>query len=72
MIKSINLLQKFSLFNDHWSPKIISEVNGQYVKIAKLQGEFIWHDHADEDELFYVIKGKLFIDFVLLILTPPE
>lgn len=59
----INIQQKFQLFNDHWSPKIISQLNGQDVKLAKLQGEFIWHNHADEDELFMVIKGNLIIEF---------
>lgn len=59
----INLNQKFTLFNDHWNPKIIGELNGQEVKLAKVKGEFIWHDHKDEDELFFVIKGKLKIEF---------
>lgn len=55
----INLKQKFSLFNEYWTPKIIGELNGQQVKIAKVKGEFVWHDHAQEDELFMVIQGKL-------------
>lgn len=59
----INLQQKFSLFSDHWHPRIVGELNGQQVKLAKLQGEFIWHSHADEDELFLVIEGTLWIDF---------
>jgi len=59
----INVLEKFSKFDDHWNPRIISRLNGQEVKIAKLKGDFIWHDHKDEDELFYVIKGKLSIEF---------
>lgn len=58
-MKKINLAQKFSLFSEHWTPKIISELNGQYVKLAKVQGEMVWHQHADEDELFLVIKGAL-------------
>ena len=62
-LKTINLLQKFSLFNDQWSPKIIGELNGQHVKLAKVQGEFVWHDHANEDELFYIVKGQLKIEF---------
>ena len=61
MDKAINLEQKFSLFSEHWTPKILGELNGQQVKIAKVKGEFVWHDHANEDELFMVIKGKLFI-----------
>ena len=59
----INLRQKFSLFNDHWSPKIIGELNGQQVKLAKVKGEFVWHNHKEEDELFYIIKGILKIEF---------
>ena len=62
-MKVINLNQKFDLFTDQWSPKIIGELNGQDVKLAKLQGEFVWHDHKDEDELFLVLKGKLEIHF---------
>ena len=61
MINPIDLTQKFSLFNDHWQPKIVAELNGQYVKLAKLKGEFVWHHHENEDELFMVIKGKLTI-----------
>ena len=60
-MNKINLLDKFDLFNEHWTPKIIGELNGQQVKIAKVQGEFVWHDHANEDELFMVIKGQLII-----------
>ena len=59
----VNIKEKFSLFNERWSPKIIGQLNGQDVKIAKLQGEFVWHDHKDEDELFYIIKGTLQIEF---------
>lgn len=62
MDEVINLNQKFSLFNEHWSPKILDEFNGQQLKIAKVKGEFVWHDHADEDELFLVIKGNLTIE----------
>ena len=59
----INLDQKFSLFQDQWSPKVIAELNGQEVKLAKVQGEFVWHDHEHEDELFFVVKGELIIEF---------
>lgn len=59
----INLNQKFGLFNDHWSPKIVGELNGQEIKLAKVKGEFVWHDHKDEDELFFVVKGTLKIEF---------
>ena len=59
----INLQKKYNQINEHWSPKIIGELNGQHVKLAKISGEFIWHSHKNEDELFMVIKGKLFMDF---------
>ena len=59
----INVKEKFSLFDDHWSPKIIGQLNGQDVKLAKLKGEFVWHHHENEDELFYIMKGTLKIEF---------
>ncbi len=59
----INLKEKLNLFNDLWSPKIVGQLNGQDVKLAKINGEFVWHDHKDEDELFYIIKGTLHIEF---------
>jgi mannose-6-phosphate isomerase-like protein (cupin superfamily) len=59
----VNLAEKFSLFSDYWSPKIAGELNGQCVKLVKLQGEFIWHHHEHEDELFLVVKGELTIRF---------
>ena len=62
-IQSINLLNKFSLFKEEWTPKIIGELNGQHVKLCKLKGNFVWHSHENEDELFMVFKGKLLIDF---------
>lgn len=62
-MKAININDKFNLFNVHWSPKIIASLNGQDVKIAKVKGEFVWHDHAQEDELFLIIKGTLHIEF---------
>ena len=62
-MKAININQKFSLFNEHWSPKIIGQLNGQDVKLAKIKGEFVWHDHKNEDELFYIIKGTLKLEF---------
>lgn len=58
----INLAEKFALFNDHWSPKIIGELNENFIKLVKFQGDFVWHDH-EEDELFIVIKGELIIKF---------
>ncbi|PPK86173.1 Cupin domain-containing protein [Neolewinella xylanilytica] len=60
---AINVLEKFNRFDDHWTPKLIAELNGQAVKLAKVSGEFVWHDHAAEDELFLVFRGTLFIDF---------
>ena len=59
----VNVVQKFSLFDDLWSPRLVGELNGQHVKLAKLKGEFIWHKHDEEDELFFVIKGTLKIRF---------
>lgn len=61
-MKKINLAEKFDLFNEYWSPRIVGELNGQYVKLAKFKGEFMWHSHANEDELFLVIKGTLNIE----------
>ncbi|NNK80575.1 MAG: cupin domain-containing protein [Flavobacteriales bacterium] len=62
-MNKINIDEKFELFNDHWSPKIIAKLNGQDVKLAKVKGEFVWHDHADEDEMFLIVKGSLKIEF---------
>ncbi len=62
-MKAINLNEKFSKFSEQWTPKIIGALNGQHVKLAKLQGDFIWHSHEDEDELFMVVKGTLYMDF---------
>ncbi len=58
-----NILEKFELFQDQWKPHIIGELNGQQVKLAKLQGAFVWHSHEHEDEYFQVFKGKLFMEF---------
>ena len=55
----INIQGKFKLFDEYWSPRIVGELNGQYVKLAKFKGEFVWHQHDHEDELFLVIKGRL-------------
>ena len=57
----VNLAQKFSLFSDQWHPRIVGELNDSYVKLAKLKGEFVWHHHDTEDELFLVVKGRLLI-----------
>ena len=54
----VNLAEKLSLFDEHWSPKVVGELNGQHVKLVKLLGEFVWHHHDEEDELFFVVKGQ--------------
>jgi mannose-6-phosphate isomerase-like protein (cupin superfamily) len=59
----INLAQKLSLFTDHWSPKIVAELNGQHVKLVKFQGPFVWHRHEHEDELFFVVRGEFRMEF---------
>jgi mannose-6-phosphate isomerase-like protein (cupin superfamily) len=60
-VEKVNIAQKFGLFDEHWSPRIAGELNDSYVKLAKLKGEFVWHHHDDEDELFLVVKGRLLI-----------
>jgi mannose-6-phosphate isomerase-like protein (cupin superfamily) len=60
-MNKVNLAQKFSLFDEHWSPKLVGELNGQQIKIAKIQGEFVWHHHQDEDEFFLVVQGQMTI-----------
>jgi len=62
-MQKINLADKLSKFTAHWSPKIVAELNGQHVKLAKLRGEFIWHQHEHEDELFLVLRGVLRMEF---------
>lgn len=61
--EKINLREKLSLIDAYWSPKIAGELNGQHVKLAKLKGEFVWHHHEEEDELFMVLDGRLLIQF---------
>lgn len=63
MSKPINLNDKFSLFTGHWHPHIVGELNDNYIKLAKLKGEFVWHKHDAEDELFVVLEGTLHMDF---------
>jgi mannose-6-phosphate isomerase-like protein (cupin superfamily) len=60
-MEKVNLAEKFSLFHDYWSPKIAGEINDSYIKLGKFKGEFVWHHHEAEDELFLVVKGKLLI-----------
>ncbi len=58
-IEKVNLAEKFNLFEEHWSPKIAGEVNDSYVKLVKFTGEFVWHHHEAEDEMFLVVKGSM-------------
>jgi len=60
-MEKVNLAGKFGLFQEYWSPKIAGELNDSYLKLAKLKGEFVWHHHETEDELFLVVKGRLLI-----------
>ena len=62
-MEKVNIRQKLSQFHDHWSPKIVGELNGQQVKLVKFRGEFVWHHHENEDELFLVVKGRFRMDF---------
>lgn len=59
MLTKVSITEKLASFDELWSPKVIGELNGQYVKVVKLQGEYVWHFHADEDELFLVIAGEM-------------
>ena len=61
-MKKVNIAEKLKLFSEYWSPKIVGELNGQHVKLAKLKGEFVWHKHDNEDEMFLVIEGVLKIE----------
>jgi mannose-6-phosphate isomerase-like protein (cupin superfamily) len=62
-VHKVSLTERFSAFQDHWSPKIVGELNGQHVKLVKFQGEFVWHHHDHEDELFLVIRGGFRMDY---------
>ena len=62
-MKKINLEEKFAMFNEHWTQKIITELNDYQIKIVKVEGDFVWHDHSETDEFFLVIEGTLFIEF---------
>ena len=63
MMDIINLKQKLGKFSDHWSPKVIAELNDYQFKLVKIQGEFVWHNHPDTDEVFIVIEGTMNIEF---------
>lgn len=62
-MNAISIKEKLAAFSEHWSPKIVGELNGQYVKLVKFRGEYVWHLHAGEDELFLVIEGQIEIHF---------
>src|SRR5919206_4491916 len=62
-MEKINLKEKLNLFDAHWQPKIVGELNGQYVKLVKFQGPFVWHHHTGEDEMFLVIKGRFRMEY---------
>jgi mannose-6-phosphate isomerase-like protein (cupin superfamily) len=62
-MEKVGLVEKFALFADHWNPRVVGELNGQQVKLAKFLGEFVWHRHEAEDELFLVVRGSLRVEF---------
>lgn len=62
-IQKVNLAEKFNLIADHWNPRVAGDLNGQQVKLVKFQGEFIWHKHDHEDELFLVVEGEFVMEF---------
>jgi mannose-6-phosphate isomerase-like protein (cupin superfamily) len=62
-MEKVNIRDKLAQFHDHWSPKIVGELNGQHVKLVKFLGEFVWHRHENEDELFLVVQGRFRMDF---------
>ena len=62
-MNKINIKDKLSLFSDHWNPRIVGALNGQHVKLVKFKGEFVWHKHDYEDELFYVLEGSFNMEF---------
>lgn len=59
MIEKINLKDKLTLFDETWSPKVVGELNGQYVKVVKFEGEYVWHQHENEDEMFLILEGRM-------------
>jgi len=61
-VKPVNLAEKFTLFDDHWSPRVVTELNDYQVKLARIEGEFVWHSHEDTDELFLCLEGQLIIE----------
>jgi mannose-6-phosphate isomerase-like protein (cupin superfamily) len=59
----VNVREKLGLFSDHWNPRVVAELNSQHVKLVKFKGEFVWHQHAAEDEMFFVIRGQFRMEF---------
>ena len=62
-MEKINLKEKLDLFNDYWNPRIVGELNNQHVKLVKFKGEFVWHKHIEEDEMFFVVDGSFIMEF---------
>jgi mannose-6-phosphate isomerase-like protein (cupin superfamily) len=62
-MEKVNLRKKLALFSDYWNPRVVGELNGQHVKLTKFRGEFVWHDHAGEDEMFLVVRGSFRMEF---------
>lgn len=62
-MEKVNLAEKLAAFSEHWQPRVVGALNGQHVKVVKLKGEFVWHHHESEDEMFLVLKGRLRIEF---------
>jgi mannose-6-phosphate isomerase-like protein (cupin superfamily) len=63
VVEKVNIGEKLALFSDHWNPRVVGELNGQYVKLVKFRGEFVWHKHDHEDELFLVVRGRFTMEF---------
>jgi mannose-6-phosphate isomerase-like protein (cupin superfamily) len=62
-VEKVNIAEKLALFDEHWKPKVVGELNGQHVKLVKLLGEFVWHHHDEEDEMFLVVEGRFRMEF---------
>lgn len=62
-MRKVNVREKLALFSDHWNPRAVAELNGQHVKLVKFRGEFVWHNHANEDEMFLVVRGQFRMEF---------
>jgi mannose-6-phosphate isomerase-like protein (cupin superfamily) len=62
-MEKVNVREKLALFSDYWNPRVVGELNGQHVKLTRFKGEFVWHDHANEDEMFLVVRGSFRMEF---------